>query len=286
MVDGVKEPTDVRVEHPVHPPALNPGHERVQRVMRRAPRSEPIREAKEVHLVDGVQDLDHRPLDDFVLQRGDPERPLPPVDLRDVRPSRRLRSIRAPVDTSVKIPKVLLQIPPVVPPRHTVHPRRGVRADRPVRRPQAIDGHVMKERREPCIVVLPRHLAHAAKLTRHAHSGTASGARFAGHVSLGRPPSLHHLRDRRGGLVRQLRRYYGAVRLPMTVHQGITAKRRSPHGLPRPSTGQATMGPPGSRAWRSRACPGSSTAQAHQQLAIAPPAVLPSTNTRVSAPRT
>jgi hypothetical protein len=254
--------------------------------MRRALRSEPIREANEVHLVDGVQHLDHRPLDDLVLQRGDPERPLPPVDLRYVRPPRRLRSIRAPVDTGVKIPKVLLQIPPVVPPRHPVHPRRSVRADRPIRRPQAIDGHVMKERREPCIVVLPRHLAHAAKLTRHAHSGSASGARFARRVSLGRPPSLHHLRDRRGGLVRRLRRYYGAVRLPTIVHQGITAigvpltacpdhpRDRQSWGLPVLAHGDSVR----AQVLRPR--------RAHQRLAIAPPAVLPSTNTRVSAPRT
>ena len=44
-----------------------------------------------------------------------------------------------------------------------------------------------------------------------AQSGAASGACFAGRVSLGRSPSLHHLRPRSPGLVRRLRRYYGTV---------------------------------------------------------------------------
>ena len=55
-------------------------------------------------------------------------------------------------------------------------------------------------------------------------------------VPLGQPPSLHPLRRRLPGLVRGLRRYYGAVRLPMTVHQRITSLdfplRPGPHPLP------------------------------------------------------
>ena len=46
-----------------------------------APRPESVREAEEVRFVDGVQHLDRRALDDLVFQRGNPERPLPPVAL-------------------------------------------------------------------------------------------------------------------------------------------------------------------------------------------------------------
>src|SRR5713101_7882482 len=42
-------------------------------------------------------------------------------------------------------------------------------------------------------------------------------------VPLGQPPFLHQLRHRLPGLVRQLRRYYAAVRLPAVVHLGLTA---------------------------------------------------------------
>ena len=72
---------EVRIEHPVHPLSLDPGRERVQRIMLFAPRPKPIGEAHEVRLVDGVQYLHHRPLEDLVLERRDVERPLPPVRL-------------------------------------------------------------------------------------------------------------------------------------------------------------------------------------------------------------
>jgi hypothetical protein len=52
-----------------------------------APFPKSVGEAEEVHLVDGVQHLDHDSLDKLVLQRGDTERPLPPVGLGDVHPS-------------------------------------------------------------------------------------------------------------------------------------------------------------------------------------------------------
>ncbi len=43
--------------------------QRVQRLMRVAPWPEPVGEAQEVRLVDGVEYLDDGPLDDLVLQR-------------------------------------------------------------------------------------------------------------------------------------------------------------------------------------------------------------------------
>ena len=46
--------------------------------------------------------------------------------------------------------------------------------------------------------------------------GPAQGALLR--VPFGRSPSLHLLRTRRNGLVRGLPRYYGTVRLPLSVH--------------------------------------------------------------------
>jgi hypothetical protein len=43
---------------------------------------EPIGETQEVLLVDRVQHLNDGPLDELVLQRGDAQRPQPPVRLR------------------------------------------------------------------------------------------------------------------------------------------------------------------------------------------------------------
>ena len=75
LIEPREEVADVSVEHEVHLLAHDPDRERIQRIMLRAPRPKPVRETKKVLLVDGVQHLDHRPLEDLVLQRGDPERP-------------------------------------------------------------------------------------------------------------------------------------------------------------------------------------------------------------------
>jgi len=91
---------------------------------------------------------------------ADPERPQPPVGFRDKHPTSRPRPIRPPMDPGVQVPMVLLEIQPIVLPRDSVNPRSGARTDRPIRLPQTIDSHVMKERGEPHIPVLPRHLAH------------------------------------------------------------------------------------------------------------------------------
>src|SRR5437016_4345732 len=70
VVEGIKEATDIGIEHPVHPPRREPDRERVQRLMRIAPRSESIRETEEVALVDGVEHLADGALDELVFQRG------------------------------------------------------------------------------------------------------------------------------------------------------------------------------------------------------------------------
>src|SRR6266581_5977436 len=68
LVDLVEERSDIGVQYEAHLLAADPDAERVQRVMRAAPWPEPVREPEEVCLVDRVQQRDHRPLDDLVLQ--------------------------------------------------------------------------------------------------------------------------------------------------------------------------------------------------------------------------
>src|SRR5437899_3289895 len=85
MVEGVEKPTDVRIEHPVHPLRRDPDRQRIQRLMRTAPRPEPLREPENVDLVDRIQDRDDRALDQRVLERGNAARPDPPGRPRDPR---------------------------------------------------------------------------------------------------------------------------------------------------------------------------------------------------------
>ena len=72
MIDGVEITADVGVEQPVHLASTNPDGERVQRVVLAALRAEPVREAEEIRLVDGVEHFDDGPLDNLVLQRALP----------------------------------------------------------------------------------------------------------------------------------------------------------------------------------------------------------------------
>ena len=52
----IQETTDVGIKHPVHPLPLNAHRQRVQRLMRAATGTEPVRKAFEVDLVDLVED--------------------------------------------------------------------------------------------------------------------------------------------------------------------------------------------------------------------------------------
>jgi hypothetical protein len=150
------------------------------------------------------------------------------------------------MDPRVEILEVVLQVPPVVRPRHAVHPRCGLRPQREVRRPQAIDVDVMKQRGEPRILVLLCDSAHAIQRTLRTHTGSASGVRFADRVLLTQAASLPRLRRRNPGIVRRVRRYYQPVRLLMTVHL-----RRTVYAFPerpaQPSQPRAATRSPGSQ---------------------------------------
>src|ERR1035438_6627964 len=93
--------TNVGVKHPVHlfPHESNP--QRIQRMMRAAPWSEPIREPLEVLFINLVQDCHHPLLDDFVLKGGDAQGPLSSICFGNVGSLGRLRSIRSPVYSAV-----------------------------------------------------------------------------------------------------------------------------------------------------------------------------------------
>src|SRR6202162_4736516 len=97
MGHGIEKALDIRIKHPVHLLPVNPGVESVQRIVLTAPRSESIREAKKILLVDGLQNIHDCLLDDLVLQTKNAEWPLGAVRLRDVCPSGRGRPIAAPV---------------------------------------------------------------------------------------------------------------------------------------------------------------------------------------------
>jgi len=121
LVNLIEERADVGVQYVAHLLAVDPDTERVQRVMRAAPRPEPVRDAEEVFLVNRVQQRDHRPLDNFVFQGRDRERALTPVRFGYVDPPARQRPICSPMDPIVQILEIALEVCLVVRPSQPIH---------------------------------------------------------------------------------------------------------------------------------------------------------------------
>src|SRR5712691_4608844 len=95
--------------------------ERIQRIVLATSGSEPIAKAQKLRLVDWREDCHHRRLQDFVLNRGDAERPLLlAVCLRYVPPARWQRSVLPCMYPCVEIGEVGLKIYRVLIPRHPV----------------------------------------------------------------------------------------------------------------------------------------------------------------------
>src|SRR6267154_4651502 len=83
VVEVIEEATNVGIKHPVHPLPLNAHRQRIKRLMRAATGTEPVRKAFEVDLGYLVEDRHYGLLNNFVLQRRDTQRTLPPVGLRN-----------------------------------------------------------------------------------------------------------------------------------------------------------------------------------------------------------
>src|SRR5215510_7347849 len=126
----VEKSSNVCVEHPVHSLRLDPHGQRVQRLVRVATWPEPVREAFEVHLMNLVEDGHHRLLNNLVLQRGDAQRALPPIGLRDVDSSRGLCLIHSTMDSAVKVDYSAFQSGLVLLPCHAIYSRRSLSLQR------------------------------------------------------------------------------------------------------------------------------------------------------------
>ena len=155
LTDLVEERPDVGVQYEAHLLAVDPDTERIQRIMRAAPGPEPIREPEEVLLVDRVQQRDHRPLDDLVLQGRDRERALPAIRLGNVDPPGRQCPIRSPLDPVVQILEISLKVCLVVLPRQPIHAGRGVLLELEERLLQQVDVDVVEERGELLLLPFP-----------------------------------------------------------------------------------------------------------------------------------
>src|SRR5262245_28701774 len=85
----VEKGLDVGVKNEVHLLGRDSNAERVQRIVLSTPRPKPITEPEEILLINAVQHLGGRPLDDFVFQGGHCKWALSSVGLGYVRSARR-----------------------------------------------------------------------------------------------------------------------------------------------------------------------------------------------------
>ena len=135
--------------------ATNPGdadRQRVQRMVLAALRPEPVREPEEVRRVNLVQHGERRSLDNLVFERGDRQRALSAIGLGYVNAPRWKRPVRPPMDPTMQIDKLRLEIGLVVLPCQAVDACGGVALQGVERLPQSLDIDMMEKRREPFLL--------------------------------------------------------------------------------------------------------------------------------------
>ena len=155
--------------------------------MRPPPRSEPVAEAKKLHLVNRRQDHIHnRLLDDLVLQRRDPERPCPAVRLGYLYPPNRRRPVRSPsVQTPVQVEQALFQTLAIHVPRNAVDARRSIPPQGVERPVQRVWRNMVEERSETFLRVSLCSFPYPGRRPWHACPTLGSARALAFRIPLG-----------------------------------------------------------------------------------------------------
>ena len=165
----IKEAAHVQVQHPVHTSLVESAEQGVQRFVLVALRPEPIREAEKVGFVNRVEHFHRRSLHKLVFERRDAERSLPPIRLRNVDPTHRLRPVRSALQPMGEVLEILLKVLAVVLPRLSVYTGRSVPLQLEVSKPQSVDAvDVMQQSGELCILVQCCRLSYLFQLTGRA----------------------------------------------------------------------------------------------------------------------
>src|SRR5712675_1338392 len=176
VVNGVEEGSDVEIEHPVH-----------------APRPEAVAEPKKVSLVDRIQHLGHRALDNLVFERGNAERPAAAVAFRDIRAAHRLGPVLSAVDPFVQVLKVMFQRLLVLVHRHPIDPGAGGPSLPPERPCERGDIDVMQQCREPSLARSSGRVIHTPEVRQQGVPAQCPALRLLRRDPLLPLPSLHHL---------------------------------------------------------------------------------------------
>ena len=193
VVNGIEEGSDVEIEHPVHTLRHQGLFEGRQGRVGAPSRPEAVAEAQKIGLVDGVQHLGHRPLDNFVLKRGYAERPLATVAFRDIRAAHRLGPVLPAVDPVVQMPEIALQLLLVVLHRHPIDPGTGCASLPPECPFERGDVDVMQQCREPCLTRSSGRLIHTPEVRQQGLPAQCPALRLFRRDPVLPLPFLHHL---------------------------------------------------------------------------------------------
>ena len=104
-----------------------------------------------------------------------------------------------------------LEIGLVLLPRHAIHAGGSLTLEGVEGNLQGLDANVVEQRGELLLLPLPCGFPHTVQLLGHAFPDLSPARALLARVPLGPRPSLHRLRRRFPGFVRQLRRYNGGV---------------------------------------------------------------------------
>ena len=174
--------------------AAGSDRKRVERHMGPLPRSESVREAEEVHLVDGVEHFGHGPLDNLVFQNRHTDGPRAPIRLGEMHPTYGLRPIAPRVHPFAQILELPLQGELVARNRLPIDPRAGAPLLTTESPSQGVFIDVVQERREPATPVSLRNLVHSLERRRQDSPALRPDLGLLQRVPFKPTPSLHRLR--------------------------------------------------------------------------------------------
>src|SRR4051812_49143032 len=188
-----------------------------------ASRPETIGETPKILFINLIQDCDHSMLNDFILQRRDPQWPLPAIRLRDIHSPGWLRSIGAAVNPTVQISEPTFQSGFIFRPRDAVHSRCSFSLQSVEALPEQTDCQMMEKGGELQILPFPCCFTHTRQPLGYASLALCRVRAGLMSVLLDQRPSLLTLRRWFPIFVRVIHRYCSAVRLLEGVRVGRTA---------------------------------------------------------------
>jgi hypothetical protein len=226
VVEVIEKSSDVSIQDPAHLLGVDAYIQGVETVVLPSTRSVSIGKSKEVSFINCIQNLSRSPLDDFILQHRHPQGALFAVGFGNEHSSHWLCLVSASLQSAAQRLKIFFKILFVADPRFSVDSGRSTLLQTEERHPQHIDGeNMVHQTRELHRFVASRDFAYTIQRMLHTLPVLSPvcvllGSWFPSAKTL---PSIPLRRRVCTTLVRELRRYYSFIRLPMTIHHRLAS---------------------------------------------------------------